>query len=37
MENVALSDFKKNIKNKKIGLYQNEEFNITRERMVLWL
>lgn len=24
-----------NIKNKKIGLYQNEEFNITRERMVL--
>ena len=25
------------IKNKKIGLYQNEEFNITRERMVLWL
>ena len=23
------------IKNKKIGLYQNEEFNITRERMVL--
>ena len=33
---VLLKDFLiENIKNKKIGLYQNEEFNITRERMVL--
>ena len=35
LEEASRNDLIENIKNKKIGLYQNEEFNITRERMVL--